>query len=93
MDATKQIPIVMTQVGDPIAMGFVSNLARPSGNVTGISNMFEQLAAKRLAILNEALPAAKRIAVIFNPTGTPSGSSRRPSVPRRCSTSRSAASP
>ena len=62
IEATKQIPIVMTQVGDPVARGFVSNLARPSGNVTGVSNMFEQLATKRMAILKEALPAAKRIA-------------------------------
>lgn len=69
IEATKQIPIVMTQVGDPVARGFVSNLARPTGNVTGVSNMFEQLATKRLAILKEALPAAKRIAVMFNPDG------------------------
>jgi putative tryptophan/tyrosine transport system substrate-binding protein len=65
--ATKQIPIVMTEVGDPVGTGFVSNLARPGGNVTGISTMVGELTAKRLAILKEAVPSAKRLAVMFNP--------------------------
>ena len=64
--ATKDIPIVMGIVGNPVATGFVSNLARPGGNITGISNMSGELASKRLEILKEALPAAKRIAVMFN---------------------------
>jgi len=67
IEATKQIPIVMAIVGDPVAMGFVSNLARPGGNVTGISNISRELAAKRLALVKEAVPAAKRIAAMFNP--------------------------
>ena len=67
IQATKQIPIVMTIVGDPVGMGFVSNLARPGGNVTGISTMGTELAAKRLALLKEAMPAAKRIAAMLNP--------------------------
>jgi putative ABC transport system substrate-binding protein len=53
IQATKQIPIVMAIVGDPVAMGFVSNLARPGGNVTGISNISRELAAKRLALVKE----------------------------------------
>ena len=57
----------MTHVGDPVGTGFVSNLARPGGNVTGISNMVGELSAKRLALLREAVPAAKRIGVMFNP--------------------------
>ncbi len=65
--ATKQIPIVMAIVGDPVAMGFVSNLARPGGNVTGISNISRELAAKRLSLVKEAVPGAKRIAAMFNP--------------------------
>jgi putative tryptophan/tyrosine transport system substrate-binding protein len=65
--ATKDIPIIMVAVGNPVATGFVSNLARPGGNVTGISNMSGDLASKKLAILKEALPASKRIAVLFNP--------------------------
>lgn len=67
IQATKQIPVVMVSVGDPVGSGFVANLARPGGNVTGISNMVAQLAPKRLAILKEAIPAATRIAVLFNP--------------------------
>ncbi len=67
IQATKRIPIVMVAVGDPVGSGFVVNLARPGGNVTGISNMIAELAPKRLAILKETVPAAKRIAVLFNP--------------------------
>ena len=65
--ATKQIPIVFVAAGDPVGSGFVSNLARPEGNVTGISNMAAEIAPKRLALLKETMPAAKRIAVLFNP--------------------------
>lgn len=67
IQATKQIPIVMTRVGDPVGTGFVSNLARPGGNVTGISVMVAELATKRLALLKEIVPSTKRIAVMFNP--------------------------
>lgn len=67
IDATRQIPIVITQVGDPVSSGFVTNLARPGGNVTGVSNMVAGIAPKRMAILKEAVPSAKRIAVLFNP--------------------------
>jgi putative ABC transport system substrate-binding protein len=67
IEATKQIPIVMTSVGDPVGSGFVSNLARPGGNVTGVSNMVAELASKRLALLKEAVPQARRIAAMFNP--------------------------
>jgi len=67
IQATKQIPIVMTSVGDHIGSGFVSNLARPGGNVTGISNVVAELASKRLALLKELVPGARRIAAMFNP--------------------------
>jgi putative ABC transport system substrate-binding protein len=67
IDATRQIPIVITSVGDPVGSGFVPNLARPGGNVTGVSNMVAELASKRLALLKEAVPRARRIAVMFNP--------------------------
>jgi len=69
MQATQRIPIVITQVGDPVGYGLVSNLARPGGNVTGISNMTAAVAGKRLALLKETVPAAKRIALLFNPDG------------------------
>ncbi len=67
IDATRQIPIVITLVGDPVGSGFVPNLARPGGNVTGISNMAAGIAPKRLALLKEAVPSARRVAVLFNP--------------------------
>jgi len=68
MAATKTIPIVMVAVGDPIATGFVSNMARPDRNATGVSNLCGELAGKRLALLKEALPRAQRIAVMLNST-------------------------
>jgi putative ABC transport system substrate-binding protein len=67
INASKEIPIVMGLVGNPIATGFVSNLARPGGNVTGVSNLSGELASKRLQVLKEVVPAARRIAVMFNP--------------------------
>jgi putative ABC transport system substrate-binding protein len=67
ISATKTIPIVMVEVGDPVATGFVTSLARPGGNVTGISNIAKDLTQKRLALLKEAVPRATRIAVIMNP--------------------------
>ena len=67
IDATREIPIVMTNVGDPVGSGFVTNLARPGGNVTGVSNMIAVLAPKRMQVLRETIPSAKRIAVLFNP--------------------------
>jgi putative ABC transport system substrate-binding protein len=67
ISATKTVPIVMVEVGDPVATGFVTNLARPGGNVTGISLMLLELTQKRLALLKEAVPRATRIAVIMNP--------------------------
>ena len=65
--ATQAIPIVMVAVGDPISTGFVSSLARPERNVTGMSNMCGELAGKKLALLKETLPRARRIAVMLNP--------------------------
>jgi putative ABC transport system substrate-binding protein len=67
ISATKTVPIVMVEVGDPIATGFVTNLARPGGNVTDISLMLLDLTQKRLAFLKEAVPRSTRIAVIMNP--------------------------
>ena len=64
--ATKTIPIVLTIVGDPLAMGFVSNLAHPGGNVTGVSNLSAELSSKRLSLLKEAVPKARRIGVLLH---------------------------
>lgn len=65
--ATKTVPIVFVEVGDPVATGFVTNLARPGGNVTGLTNMARDLTQKRLQFLKEAVPSAHRIAVIMDP--------------------------
>jgi putative ABC transport system substrate-binding protein len=65
--ATSTIPIVMVGVGDPVGAGFVVSLARPGGNLTGLSFLATELSAKRLALLKEALPGIKRIAMIWNP--------------------------
>jgi len=62
IQATEHIPIVMAIVGDPVAVGFVPNLARSGGNVTGISNLSRELSGKRLGLVKEVVSAAKRIA-------------------------------
>jgi putative ABC transport system substrate-binding protein len=64
--ATKTIPVVMAAVGDPIAAGFITNLARPAGNVTGASLLATDLTAKRLQLLKEILPALTRLAVLWS---------------------------
>lgn len=66
-EASKSIPIVMAMVGDPVGLGFVASLARPGGTITGLSNMAGSLAGKRLELLREAVPTAKRIAVLYHP--------------------------
>ena len=71
--ATTHIPIVMALVGDPIETGFVSNLARPGGNVTGISTMTGELASKRLSLLKQLVPSTRRLAVLFNPVDPVTG--------------------
>lgn len=65
--ATNSIPIVMVAVGDPVGVGLVASLARPGGNITGLSNMMPDVAGKRLEILKEIAPDATRIAILFNP--------------------------
>jgi putative tryptophan/tyrosine transport system substrate-binding protein len=67
MRATKTIPIVMVDVGDPLTSKFIATLARPGGNVTGTTNMALGLTQKRLEILKEALPGARRIAMMLHP--------------------------
>jgi putative tryptophan/tyrosine transport system substrate-binding protein len=65
--ATQDIPIVIALVGDPVGAGFVSNLARPGANVTGVSTLNGELAAKRLSLVKQLVPGTKRIAVLLNP--------------------------
>jgi putative tryptophan/tyrosine transport system substrate-binding protein len=64
--ATLATPIVMTSAGDPIGSGLVASLARPGGNVTGLSLMAPELAGKRLELLQEILPSISRVAVLWN---------------------------
>jgi ABC-type uncharacterized transport system substrate-binding protein len=64
--ATSVIPIIMTSAGDPVASGLVSSLARPGGNVTGMSLMVPELGGKRLQLLKEILPGLSRVAVLWN---------------------------
>jgi len=64
--ATATIPIVALDPGDPVATGLVASLAHPGGNITGISSMAPDLAAKRLAFLKEMAPAAGTAAILFN---------------------------
>ncbi len=63
-EATTRIPIVMTVSGDPVGDGHVASLARPGGNVTGLTNISPELAGKRLQLLREALPRFSRLAVL-----------------------------
>ena len=70
--ATSTIPVVVTNVADPVGIGVVSSLARPGGNVTGLSNQSAEIAGKRLALLREILPRFDRLAVLAN-TGSPVG--------------------
>ena len=64
--ATTTIPIVMTTAGDPIGSGLVSNLARPGGNVTGLSFMDPELAGKRLQLITEVVSRVSRVAVLWD---------------------------
>jgi putative ABC transport system substrate-binding protein len=69
--ATQTIPIVMAIAGDPVKAGLVSSLARPGGNVTGLTLMQTELSGKRLELLKEVLPNMTLVAVIWNPTDPP----------------------
>jgi len=65
--ATTSIPLVMVAVGDPIGVGLVASLARPGGNVTGLSSIAPELEGKRLELLREVVPKLSHIAVLWNP--------------------------
>ncbi len=66
-DATRTIPIVMANSGDPVGTGLIESLARPGGNITGLSLLLPELGSKRLALLREAAPRVSRVAVLWNP--------------------------
>ncbi|HTK91363.1 MAG TPA: ABC transporter substrate-binding protein [Verrucomicrobiae bacterium] len=66
-DATRTIPIVFVAVGDPVGTGVVASLARPGGNLTGLSFSNREVSAKRLELLKESFPGISRVAALTNP--------------------------
>ncbi len=66
-NATREIPIVMAVVADPVAAGLVASLARPGGNITGLSTLAPELDGKRLELLKETLPKVTRVAWVWDP--------------------------
>ena len=75
--ATGTIPIVFTTLTDPVGNGLVASLARPGGNATGVINVIESLVPKRLELLHEILPNARRVGFLRDPTERQSDASRR----------------
>ncbi len=65
--ATKTIPIVITQVGDPVAYGFIASLARPGGNITGMSSQLSEIGPKGLEFIKEIIPMATKLAILGDP--------------------------
>ena len=63
-NATRDIPIVMAPVGDPVGTGLIASLARPGGNVTGLSSVSAELGSKLLEVVREVLPKAQRVPVV-----------------------------
>jgi putative ABC transport system substrate-binding protein len=70
-NATSNIPIVMMSIGDPVGAGLVASLARPGGNVTGVSNQDAEVVAKAVELFREVIPGLRRMGVIYN-AGNPS---------------------
>ena len=67
--ATKTIPIVMVTTADPVAAGLVDSLARPGGNITGLTRLTRELSGKRLEVLKEVVPGISRVGVLWNASG------------------------
>ncbi len=72
-NATRTIPIVIRSSGDPVEEGFVTSIARPGGNITGLYSIAEELTGKRLELLKEVIPRVARVAVLWNPGLSVSG--------------------
>jgi putative ABC transport system substrate-binding protein len=68
--ATRTVPIVFAGAADPVTNGLVTSLARPGGNVTGLSNLSAELVGKRLEFLKQAVPGVRRVAVLWQPGGS-----------------------
>jgi putative tryptophan/tyrosine transport system substrate-binding protein len=76
-EATSTIPIVMTNEGDPVGSGFVASLARPGGNITGLSILAAEISGKRLELLKETVPRLSRVAVFGSSTNPNTAQSLR----------------
>jgi putative tryptophan/tyrosine transport system substrate-binding protein len=76
-EATARIPIVMAQDTDPVASGFVASLARPGGNITGLSTLLPEISGKRLEILKEVIPKLSRVAAFGTSTWADNGRLRQ----------------
>ena len=74
--ATTTIPLVMTRAGDPVALGLVASLARPGGNVTGLSTLSYELITKRLEVLKDAVPKLARVGLLLSGSAEPAGNRR-----------------
>ena len=68
--ATSTIPIVVAAIGDPLEAGLVASLARPEGNLTGLTFFFAEIGAKRVELIKEAIPTLARAAILVNPANT-----------------------
>ena len=75
--ATQTIPIVFTRTADPVGWGLITSLARPGGNLTGLSIQLTELTGKRLELLITAVPDAKRVGVLWDPNFPPAVSQPR----------------
>ena len=83
-EATNTIPIVMAGEGvDPVKAGLIESLARPGGNVTGLTTLSRELGGKRLELLKEAVPKLTRVAVLYDPTSPAVHPGERGSPSRR----------
>ena len=74
-NATGTIPIVIVITADPVARGLVTSLARPGGNLTGVTTLSKELSAKQLELLKEAVPRVTRVAILVNPANPDTGAS------------------
>jgi putative ABC transport system substrate-binding protein len=66
-NATSTIPIIFVDVSDPVASGLIGSLARPGGNITGVTNVAAVLTGKRLELIKETIPTLSRLAILWNP--------------------------
>ena len=70
-ESTRTIPVVFVYLADPVAAGFVTSLARPGGNLTGLASQFEELITKQLQLLKETVPQVSRVALLQHRDGSP----------------------